>query len=124
MVDLGGDGLVLDAVVEAAHLTQRPLPLLDEVVDLRVAGRLGSLGLLLLFLLFLFLLCLAGHLVVLVREDGLAYHKGGNGDHRAQHIVHGLAQRQEEAEYQPNHTHQINGDRGAFYMFCHCTIPP
>ena len=30
MIDLGGYLLVLDAVVEAAHLTHRPVPLFDE----------------------------------------------------------------------------------------------
>ena len=105
MIDLGGYLLVLDAVVEAAHLTHRPVPLFDEGVDLRIAGTFRRF--LLLGLLLFVLLRLSGHLIHLIGEESLPHDEGRRRQWEQQRIG------------QPDRTHQIDGDHRPLYMFCH-----
>ena len=119
VVDLGGDLLVGNVLVEPAHLGQGPVPLLDQGVDLRVSGGLG-LRLLLLLGRGLFLrLRLAGDLIGLVREDGLGDYKNYQGRHSAGDELHHRVQWEQQRIDQPGHADEIDREHRTLYMLGH-----
>ena len=109
-VDLLGEGGVLNGVVESAHFGQGPVPLLEQLLDLR-ADRLSLslLGLGLRGLLFRVIQFIAP-----VREDDLAqivHRRRGQTGHD---IVGGFIQRGGQRPHQPGASHHINGEDAFF----------
>ena len=116
MVDLGGNLLVWDGIVEPPQLGDGPVFLLPEGGHLGVLLLLGLGG-------FGLLLGGAGGLIHLVGKKGLAHGEGNERQPGAQDVVQRGVQGKEQGVAQPDQAHQVDGQDGDFFVGGH-DVPP